>query len=339
MATISDICKATGYSKATVSRVINGNPNVKIKTRETVLLAMKSIGYQPNPVAQSLATKRSNIIGLILPHFVSHYFGNILKTITQKVQEANTKLLVMDSHNTHEGEIDALTSLARQKCAAIIIYSHHLTEHELLQLKQETNIPIIALNRLFHSSDISSVGFDQFQIGYLATEHLIQLGHKHIACITPPQNSQTGKQRLTAYKTCLDDHGIVCSKTLISEGNNQIDSGYRNVKSLLDTHTFFTALLCCNDDMAHGAIRALHEAKLSVPTDISVMGIDNEPGSAFSIPSISTISLPIDILATEAINLAIVLTHNPTTQKSLHKIFFGHLIQRESTQSWVSHNT
>lgn len=331
MATISDICKTTGFSKATVSRVINGNPSVKPKTRDIVLKAMESMGYHPNPVAQSLATRKSNTIGLILPHFYSYYFGSIMQTIAQSAQDSNKKLLVMDSHNTRDGELEALRSLVSQKCTAIIIYSRHLTETELVELKEKNNVPLIILNRLFTDSHLSSFGFSQFQLAYLATEHLVNLGHKEIACITNPLDSQTGKSRFDAYKQCLENHNIVFSEQKIVEGNNEMDSGYQCAKTLLERNISFSALFCCTDDMALGAIRALHEAGISVPNDVSVVGIDNEPNSSYSVPSISTVALPIKELTNDAVKLAIAFTEDSDSDSILHKEYLGTLIERESS--------
>ncbi|MDC0612709.1 LacI family transcriptional regulator [Vibrio sp.] len=332
MATISDICKATGFSKATVSRVINGNPSVKPKTRDIVLQTMESLGYQPNPVAQSLATRRSNTIGLILPHFFSYYFGTITQTIAQSVQDANKKLLVVDSHNTKEGELEALRSLVSQKCASIVVYSRHLSEQELIEFRQSSGVPMIVLNRLFSTPELSSFGFSQFQLGYLATEYLLNLGHSEIACITNPLNSQTGVSRLEAYRKCLEDHNIPFKETLVDEGSNIMNSGYDAVLRLLERKQTFSAIFCSTDDMAIGAIRALHERGLTVPKDVSIVGIDDEPNSTFSIPSISTVSLPIKKLTTEAIELAIHFTESPDSGKYMHKEYLGSLVSRESAK-------
>lgn len=331
MATISDICKTTGFSKATVSRVINGNPSVKPKTRDIVLKAMESVGYYPNPVAQSLATRRSNTIGLILPHFYSYYFGSIMKTIAQQAQDSNKKLLLMDSHNTRDGELEALRSLVSQKCSVIIVYSRHLSETELTEFQNRSNVPLIVLNRQFSDSHVSSFGFSQYQLGYLATEHLIQLGHTQIACITNPLDSQTGKSRLNAYQACLEKHNLPFSEETVIEGNNQIETGYQCAKTLLARNISFSALFCCTDDMALGAIRAMHEQGLKVPEDISVVGIDNEPNSSFSVPSISTVALPITELTQDAIDLAIAFTNDPDSKIVLHKEYTGTLIERESS--------
>lgn len=332
MATITDVCKLAGVSKATVSRVINGNPQVKDKTRQIVLDAMTDLGYKPNVMAQALATNSSNYIGLILPHFHSHYFGSVLKQTAQDIQKANKKLFVMDSHNNAEGEREAIRSLTVQRCNAIIIYSRHLSEPELEDIQREIQIPLLILNRSLSSQNLFSLGFDQFQLGTIAVNHLISLGHSHIACITTPLDSDTGRTRLAAYKQCLSDHHLPLNEHLIIEGKSDLKSGYHAAQRLLKTRDSLTAIFCCNDDMALGALRAIHELGLSVPNDISLIGIDNEPCAQYTIPSISTVALPITTLTHDAISLALKLAARENCQPQ-HFDYQGELIVRESTQS------
>ncbi|WP_038184383.1 LacI family DNA-binding transcriptional regulator [Vibrio rhizosphaerae] len=330
MATIIDVCKAAGVSKATVSRVINGSPQVKEKTRTRVLDAMKSLGYQPNVLAQALATNTSNTIGLILPHFDSYYFGSILKQTAQTLQKSQKKLFVMESHNSDAGEIEALNTLAQQRCDAIMIYSRHLSEPQLIHYQEQLQRPLVILNRSLSTQQLISFSFDQYQLGSLAVNHLLQLGHRHIACLTTPLNHQTGQLRLQAYRDHLAQNNIPVNEALIVEGESTHVWGYNAVMQLLDQGQTFSAIFSCNDDMALGAIRALYERGLSVPQDISVMGIDNEPAAFYAIPSLSTVSLPVEQLTIDATNLAVSLA-NKITIPPQHFEYSGSLELREST--------
>ncbi len=331
MATINDVCKAAGVSKATVSRVINGSESVKEKTRETVLAAMKSLGYQPNVLAQALATNSSNSIGVILPHFDSNYFGSILRKSAQEMKKANKQLFVMDSHNTQEGELEAIQSLYKHRCDAIIIYSRHLSQEELIELQTQIKIPLIILNRSLDTERLYSFGFDQEQLVRIAIEHLTDLGHQKIACITNPLEGQTGQRRLEAYKTTLANHRIPYDESLIYDGLSSLEGGYNAALKLLESKAEFTAILACNDDMALGAVRALHEQGVSVPGDVSVIGIDDEPASRYSIPSLSTVALPIEKLTHDALQLAACLMGRSESQSGNYH-YIGQLVPRESTR-------
>lgn len=335
MATINDVCKATGYSKATVSRVLNGTGQVKAATRDAVLAAMQTLGYQPNALAQALATNTSNTIGLILPHFQSSYFGSILHHAEQSTQRDNKKLLVVNSRNTADGEREAVATLASQRCDAILLYSRHLSLADLAALRQSVLPPLIILNRQSEDSTLHSFGLDQRQLAEIAMQHLLDLGHRNIACITSPLASETGQIRYAVYQKMLEQQRISIQPDWVYEGTNTLASGYQAVEQLLGSQQSFSAIFACNDDMAIGAIRALHDHSLRVPQDISVMGIDNEPAAAYAIPSLTTVSLPIVRLTQDAMTLAIALANKQSVQTH-HQTYTGELVLRESTQALAS---
>ncbi|HGP4711274.1 TPA: LacI family DNA-binding transcriptional regulator, partial [Vibrio cholerae O1] len=259
MATINDVCKLAGVSKATVSRVLNETGQVKAQTREAVLAAMQQLGYQPNSLAQALATNTTNSIGLVLPHFESSYFGSILFEAEQGAQKAGKKLLVMNSKNSEQGEKEAVATLAAQRCDAILLYSRHLNEVQLLELQQQHPSPLVILNRRLHHPQLHSFGLDQTQIAQLAMQHLLNLGHRQIACITSPLVSETGKIRYQVYQQALHEQGIELSSSLVIEGDNTLLGGYQAMQQLLQQGISMTAVFACNDDMALGAMRAMHE--------------------------------------------------------------------------------
>ncbi|HAS3149974.1 TPA: LacI family DNA-binding transcriptional regulator [Vibrio cholerae] len=332
MATINDVCKLAGVSKATVSRVLNETGQVKAQTREAVLAAMQQLGYQPNSLAQALATNTTNSIGLVLPHFESSYFGSILFEAEQGAQKAGKKLLVVNSKNSEQGEKEAVATLAAQRCDAILLYSRHLSEAQLLELQQQYPSPLVILNRRLHHPQLHSFGLDQTQIAELAMQHLLNLGHRQIACITSPLVSETGKIRYQVYQQALHEQGIELSSSLVIEGDNTLLGGYQAMQQLLQQGISMTAVFACNDDMALGAMRAMHEHGINVPKQVSIIGIDNEPAAAFAIPSLSSVSLPIGELTQQAISLAIEIA-NKKPQDAQHRLYQGCLIARESTLS------
>ncbi|EJE4210724.1 LacI family DNA-binding transcriptional regulator [Vibrio cholerae] len=330
MATINDVCKLAGVSKATVSRVLNETGQVKAQTREAVLAAMQQLGYQPNSLAQALATNTTNSIGLVLPHFESSYFGSILFEAEQGTQKAGKKLLVVNSKNSEQGEKEAVAILATQRCDAILLYSRHLSEAQLLELQQQYPSPLVILNRRLHHPQLHSFGLDQTHIAQLAMLHLLNLGHRHIACITSLLVSETGKIRYQVYQQALHEQGVELNSSLVIEGDNTLLGGYQAMQQLLKRDISITAVFACNDDMALGAMRAMHEHGINVPKQVSIIGIDNEPAAAFAIPSLSSVSLPIGELTQQAISLAVEIA-NKKPQDAQHRLYQGNLIAREST--------
>ncbi len=331
MANINDVCKLAGVSKATVSRVINQNGQVKAATRDAVLAAMQQLGYQPNSLAQALATKMSNAIGLLLPNFRSDYFGSVLHGAELGAQQAQKKLLVVNSKNSASGEREALDTLMMQRCDAILVYSRHLSEADLSELQTRLDVPLIILNRQLSATNLHSFGLDQYQLASTAMRHLCQLGHRNIACITSPLDSDTGTIRYSAYQHTLEELGQTPDPNWVVEGDNTLLSGYRAAKTLIASQQPFSAIFACNDDMAIGAIRALYDSGIRVPQDVSVIGIDNEPAAAYAIPSLSTVSLPISDLTEQAVSLAIRLA-NKLTSPAVHQCYRGELVARESTR-------
>ncbi|HGF7184187.1 TPA: LacI family DNA-binding transcriptional regulator [Vibrio cholerae] len=330
MATINDVCKLAGVSKATVSRVLNETGQVKAQTREAVLAAMQQLGYQPNSLAQALATNTTNSIGLVLPHFESSYFGSILFEAEQGAQKAGKKLLVVNSKNSEQGEKEAVATLAAQRCDAILLYSRHLSEVQLLELQQQYPSPLVILNRRLHHPQLHSFGLDQTQISQLAMQHLLNLEHRQIACITSPLVSETGKIRYQVYQQALHEQGIELNSSLVIEGDNTLLGGYQAMQQLLQQGISMSAVFACNDDMALGAMRAMHEHGINVPKQVSLIGIDNEPAAAFAIPSLSSVSLPIGELTQQAMSLAVEIA-NKKPQDAQHRLYQGSLIAREST--------
>ncbi|EGU18713.1 transcriptional regulator, LacI family [Vibrio mimicus SX-4] len=312
--------------------MLNETGQVKAQTREAVLAAMQQLGYQPNSLAQALATNTTNSIGLVLPHFESSYFGTILFEAEQGAQKAGKKLLVVNSKNSEQGEKEAVAMLAAQRCDAILLYSRHLSEAQLLEVQQQYQPPLVILNRRLSHPQLHSFGLDQTQIAELAMQHLLNLGHRHIGCITSPLGSETGKIRHQVYQQALDEQGIKLDLSWTVEGDNTLLGGYQAMQQLLKRGISITAVFACNDDMALGAMRAMHEQDISVPKQISLMGIDNEPAAAFAIPSLSSVSLPIGDLTQQAVALAVQIA-NKQPQSAQHRLYQGELIVRESTFS------
>ncbi|HFF2969764.1 TPA: substrate-binding domain-containing protein, partial [Vibrio cholerae] len=149
-------------------------------------------------------------------------------------------------------------------------------------------------------------------------------------CITSPLVSETGKIRYQVYQQALHEQGIELSSSLVIEGDNTLLGGYQAMQQLLQQGISMTAVFACNDDMALGAMRAMHEHGIHVPKQVSIIGIDNEPAAAFAIPSLSSVSLPIGELTQQAISLAVEIA-NKKPQDAQHRLYQGSLIAREST--------
>ncbi|MDV5171622.1 LacI family DNA-binding transcriptional regulator [Photobacterium rosenbergii] len=327
MSTIVDVCKLAGVSKATVSRVINGNGPVKESTRHTVYSAMEQLGYRPNTVARALATNETSTLGFVVSDFNGIHFGLLLKQASASTEAANKQLLVTDGHNDPDKEYEAIRKI-EGSCDAIVLYSRTPTDAHINQLAKQLTVPLVVMNRLAPNPLCHVIAFDQQGAVEMMVDYLVSCGHSKIACITGTLNNPTGQARLAGYKNSLLAHGMAFDQELVVYGEYFIESGYRACKELIDKGVDFTAMVAFNDHMAFGALKALSEVGISVPEQVSIIGIDDDPTSSFSSPTLTTVELPIEKMTKHAIELALALTKDKKTP-SFH-LYTGRLIKRES---------
>ncbi|WMY75163.1 LacI family DNA-binding transcriptional regulator [Buttiauxella selenatireducens] len=328
MVTMLDVALRAGVSKATVSRVLNGIGQVKESTREQVFNAMEELGYRPNFLARSLANRSSNSVGLVVSTFDGFYFGRLLQQASRQTEAWGKQLIVTDGHDTPQKELEAVQMLVDRHCDAIVLYTRFMNERTLLSLMNSINVPLVVINRDISQARDRCVFFEQQDAAFKATDYLIQQGHREIACITVPISTPTGQARLMGYRKALQKHGIAYNEERVKYGDSTMTLGHKLCQELLESRVPFSALFACNDDMALGASKALHQAGVRIPQDISLFGFDDAPSAQWLEPALSSVYLPIDSMITTAIDQAVKLANG----ESLEAIppFVGKLVLRES---------
>ncbi|MNS55275.1 HTH-type transcriptional regulator AscG [compost metagenome] len=312
MATMLDVSLRAGVSKATVSRVLNGTGQVKESTRQQVFNAMEELGYRPNFLAQSLANQTSNSIGLVVSTFDGFYFGRLLQQASRQTETHGKQLIVTDGHDAPEREEQAVQMLADRQCDAIVLYTRYMSEKAIMKLINSVKMPLVVINRDVSLACDRCVFFEQQEAAFKAVDYLISQGHREIACITVPIHTPTGKARLMGYRQALEKHGIAWDDRRVKYGDAGMTRGYELCNELLSEKVPFTALFACNDDMALGSSKALHQAGLHIPQDISLFGFDDAPSAKWLEPALSTVYLPIDNMIVTAIDQAVRLAnHQP----------------------------
>ncbi|WP_449576889.1 LacI family DNA-binding transcriptional regulator [Lelliottia nimipressuralis] len=312
MATMLDVSLRAGVSKATVSRVLNGTGQVKESTRQQVFNAMEELGYRPNFLAQSLANQTSNSIGLVVSTFDGFYFGRLLQQASRQTETHGKQLIVTDGHDAPEREEQAVQMLADRQCDAIVLYTRYMSEKAIMKLINSVKMPLVVINRDVNLARDRCVFFEQQEAAFKAVDYLISQGHREIACITVPIHTPTGKARLMGYRQALEKHGIAWDDRRVKYGDAGMTRGYELCNELLSEKVPFTALFACNDDMALGSSKALHQAGLHIPQDISLFGFDDAPSAKWLEPALSTVYLPIDNMIVTAIDQAVRLAnHQP----------------------------
>jgi DNA-binding LacI/PurR family transcriptional regulator len=284
--TINDIASACGVSYQTVSRAINGMGDISKETRSRVLKAVDKLGYRPNMAARHLVTRQSTVIGIITPDVSLYGATQVMVSVGKAAREAGYSLMLAELQEENVEEIRrAVDELCAHRVAGILIFQ---VEADIRLLRDSfRNVPFVGMNSDF-GYDAPSVLVDQEHASEMATNHLIQLGHSQIAHISGPSNSFVARRRqhgwLAALKQAERNPGP------LAEGDFSAKSGFAAASKLIANHRgTFTAVVCANDQMALGAIRAFEENNIHLPGEISIVGFDDMPEAEFFRPPLSTV--------------------------------------------------
>jgi LacI family transcriptional regulator len=332
MATIYEVSKLAGVSLATVSRVINKNSRVSDKTRQKVEQAMKELGYRPNSIAQSLASNSTNSVGILVSELHGSFFGEMMAGIEAELRAAGKHVIITTGHSEEEKEKDGIEFLISRNCDAIILHVEAVTDDYLINLSKG-KIPVYLISRLVDDLKQSCISLDNELGGYLATQAVIEQGHKDIAYIAGPKLKADSTDRFAGHMRALSEYNIAVNEELYFEGDFRETGGSDGLKQFLDNKQIFTALVCGNDEMASGAITYAREQGLSLPKDLSIIGFDNINFARHTYPKLTTIENPVNLMGHMAAKLvlknvygrkAIPITHSfkPTlvTRDSLNRV-------------------
>jgi len=310
--TLEDIARLVGVSRSTVSRVVNNHPNVSEDVRKRVLETIRSTGYHPNAAARSLASQRSWMIGLILPHsvgsiFIDPYFPQLIQGIAQACNQHDYSLgFFLVGSREDEEKIFPRVSRRGMLDGVIVQTGHH--GEPLIGRLIDSMIPLVVVGRPPSSENVSYIDIDNVNASYNAVSHLIRLGYEHIGTITGPAESTVGIDRKEGYLRALTERGRIIDPSLIVEGDFTETGGYYAMKELLPSHP--DAIFAASDIMAFGAMRAVREAGHKVPDDVAFVGFDDLPLPNSSYPALTTIRQPILQFSTSAVEILMDLIEN-----------------------------
>ncbi|MDT0581217.1 MULTISPECIES: LacI family DNA-binding transcriptional regulator [Alteromonadaceae] len=327
MATIYEVSKAAGVSLATVSRVINKNAVVSAKTREKVEQAMLDLGYRPNTIAQSLASSKSNSVGVLVSELDSPFFGEMMSGIETELRRAGKQVIFAAGHNTEKIEKESIEFLLSRFCDALIIHVEE-TPEEYLQQLSEGKVPIYLINRVLDSMKNRCVHMNNELGGYRATKFALDNGHTQIAYIAGPQQKEDAMERLRGYQQALTESGIDFDDSLIVYGDYSEQSGSDCYKQLVDKPKKFSALICGNDEMASGAMKQARDEGVDIPNDLSIIGFDNTSFAQYLYPQLTTIDNPIGQMGQMA--ACMVLNDVYGHKHAIQRYFEPELVKRKS---------
>jgi LacI family transcriptional regulator len=332
-----DIARETGYSIATVSRVLNHSTYpVRVSVREKILETAQTMGYRPNLVARSLRTDQTNTVGILVDDLLSPFSPPVVRGIQDYLKENKYISLTVNSDWDLEQEQAGIESLLSRPVDGIIFVEYsHLTSSEALTA---ANKPGVFVHRLFGTPIKNSVVPDDVYGASLAVEHLIRLGHRSIAYISGLKNWHNSKERLEGYKKTLEKYGIPLVDEWIQPGDWEVEGGYRATQSLLQLANRPTAIFAANDLMALGAIYAIQDAGLSVPHDIAIVGYDNREFTGIVRPNITTVEMPVYEMGRIAAEILLQQIANGARENEEVKVK-GELIIRDTCGASESQKT
>jgi len=329
MVTIKEVAKRANTSIATVSRVINNSSYVKEETRQKVLQAIRELNYQP--LTRQPVVRENQFIGLVVPDVSNPFFGKMARGLADAAGKFGYSITLCNIDGICGGEHDYLLDLIENRVDGVIYASSHRIR-EVIKRARQKKIPLVMLDREIKYADINTVTIDNNYGAFVATEHLISLGHKKIAFIGGPKNFQISEQRRIGYEKALEKYGLSYDEELVYTGIFTMESGFKAMKQLLEDKKSFSALIAANDLMAIGAINCLNQHGISVPDDVSVVGFDDISIASTMEPKLTTVAYPIERISERSLELLMKQISNE--DMSPEKItLFPKLVVRGSTKS------
>ena len=297
--TVHDVARHAKVSISTVSRVINDSAPVSPERKQRVIAAIKALKFSPNPAARRLLGLASRTIGVILPSITGEFFADLLSGLDTTAKEHDYLLMVSSSRRLETDFLAVFESMNR-RVDGMVIMVPELSAEQVLSVVNPV-FPFVFLNTKSRDQEINTVNFDNHGGMANVARHISELGHTRIAFIRGPDDAFDAQQRLQGFLKAAPSE----LEILEYPGDFSFESGYDSAQEILRLQPRPTAIVAANDLGALGALRALLENGISVPNEIAVTGFDGTKSADFATPSLTTVNVPIDVLAAKAMDILI----------------------------------
>lgn len=328
--TIRDVARIADVSVATVSRVINGSKPVSEEVKQRVLRVIEETSFKPNVMARGLASRKSNMLGVIITDIKNAYFGELVAAIEKTANFYNYSTILCSSHVDGYKEIDNFNLLKEKGVDGIIFTLHQKVQKGVLDFIDNNDIPTVSLDK--YCKGTVSISVDNYKEMYQMTKYLISIGHTNIAYIGGKSEiDTTGNLRFEGHRKALSESNIILKHTMFVDGDFTIESGYNACEKLLMFNDHISAIVCACDEMAFGAINCLIDKGLRVPGDISVTGFDDILLCKYTRPRLTTVHQPITEIGELATKTIIGNINKGKKRSEKHIMLKGGLVIRDST--------
>jgi len=301
MSTMDDVARRAGVSGSTVSHVMNGTRRVSPETRAKVETAIEEIGYRQNTVARALAAGKTETIGLSISALTNPYFGSLVHSIEERVSAAGYVLVLGDSHDNAEMEGRVVRSLLERQVDGLIIAAAVGAEHNIPQVLH-SGTPLVLIDRNV-DVDCDQVTPENEEPAYALTKHLIELGHRRIAAVTGLQGLRSSSERYAGYARALVEAGISIDDSLVLCGASKSEIAEDAVSQAFSRPERPSALVVMNNAMTIGALRALRDLRLRIPSDVAFVCYDDFEWSNLFEPGLTAVAQDVELMGAQAVEL------------------------------------
>lgn len=325
--TLEQVAELAGVSPSTVSRILNGTAAVSQAKKDAVQAAIQELGFRPNPVARGLAGGRTLSVGVVTQIISSPFYGEALLGIERELERAGYVPLFVSGNWHEDDEKKAIETLLSRRVDGVIVLAGRISDSELTKVSD--SLPVIVVGRQLSGPQLFSFSFDNRAGARLATQHLIEQGHRRIAFIAGDLMHDDAVERQNGYFDALAAAGIPVDQNLIVQSDYTEAGGMLSVTRLLERDAHFTALFASNDQMAIGACLGLHRRNLRVPDDVSLVGFDDLIMARYSMPPLTTVRQSVYEIGVEAATAMLEMLRGGKPKAQLPE---PELVVRESTR-------
>lgn len=329
--TIYTVAREARVSMATVSRVVNGNPNVKPETRQKVLDVIKQLNYRPNAVARGLASKKTTTVGVVIPNITDPYFAELALGIDDVASMYKYNIILTNSDSDDEKILKVVRSLLAKQVDGLIFMGHDVSD-DLRNEFESTNTPVVVAGSVVNDDALPSVRINYQAAAKEATEFLLKHGDQQVAYITGPlRYSINGEDRLNGYKEALANNNVPFNESLVIETDGSYQAGYAKAQEVIEKG--LKATYVTDDSLAAGLLNGLTDAGISVPDDFELISSNDTNYTKVIRPTITSITQPLYDLGAISMRLLTKLMDGDDSNDDEKNVILDHgFVERQSTR-------
>ncbi len=327
--TIYDVAREANVSMATVSRVVNGNPNVKPATRKKVSEVIDRLGYRPNAVARGLASKKTTTVGVIIPDISNIFYAELARGIEDIATMYKYNIILSNSDQNSEKELHLLNTMLGKQVDGILFMGGHISE-EHVQEFERSPVPIVLAGAVEETNKMPSVNIDYKAASFDAVNELVEKGHKQIGFVSGPFHDTINmKFKLEGYREALAKAGIEYNDDLVVEGEYTYDSGLEAWQKFSELKERPTAIFVGNDETALGVIHGAQDDHVSIPEEVEVISFDNTRLALMVRPQLTSVVQPLYDIGAVAMRLLTKYMNKETVEEKT--VVLPHRIEHRSS--------